>query len=131
MRAYVYRLNTKIRVTILCLSGFELYSRWVPLKQTKRVETTGAIVKRIIETFYYYFLSLNGSQAKSQEIWPLRGFFTILMILAELHPDKVLLFRRCQQSVSRVSSQKKQWKFRSQKLTLHLINGEERSVYKN
>ena len=25
------RLNTKIRLTILCLSGFELYSRWVPL----------------------------------------------------------------------------------------------------
>ena len=27
---YVYRLNTKIRLTILCLSGFELYFRWVP-----------------------------------------------------------------------------------------------------
>ena len=25
------RLNTKIHLTILCLSGFELYSRWVPL----------------------------------------------------------------------------------------------------
>ena len=24
-------LNTKIRLTVLCLSGFELYSRWVPL----------------------------------------------------------------------------------------------------
>ena len=23
--------NTKIRLTMLCLSGFELYSRWVPL----------------------------------------------------------------------------------------------------
>ena len=30
--AYIYRLNTKIRLTMLCLSGFELYSRWVPLK---------------------------------------------------------------------------------------------------
>ena len=29
---YIYRLNTKIRLTMLCLSGFELYSRWVPLK---------------------------------------------------------------------------------------------------
>ena len=28
---YIYRLNTKIRLTMLCLSGFELYSRWVPL----------------------------------------------------------------------------------------------------
>ena len=26
-----YRLNTKIRLTMLCFSGFELYSRWVPL----------------------------------------------------------------------------------------------------
>ena len=25
--------NTKIRLTLLCLSGFELYSRWVPLKR--------------------------------------------------------------------------------------------------
>ena len=24
-------LNTNIRLTMLCLSGFELYSRWVPL----------------------------------------------------------------------------------------------------
>ena len=31
----MYRLNTKISLTMLCLSGFELYSRWVPLlKQT-------------------------------------------------------------------------------------------------
>ena len=27
----MYRLNTKIRLTILCLCGFELYSHWVPL----------------------------------------------------------------------------------------------------
>ena len=26
----IYRLNTKIRLTMLCLSGFELHSRWVP-----------------------------------------------------------------------------------------------------
>ena len=25
------RLSTKIRLTMLCLSGFEVYSRWVPL----------------------------------------------------------------------------------------------------
>ena len=31
MNAYIYRLNTKIGLTMLCLSGFELYSRWVPL----------------------------------------------------------------------------------------------------
>ena len=34
--ANIYRLNPKIHSTMLCLSGFELYSRWVPLKgQTK------------------------------------------------------------------------------------------------
>ena len=27
----MYRLNTKIRLTMQFLSGFELYSRWVPL----------------------------------------------------------------------------------------------------
>ena len=27
----IYRLNTKIRLTMLCLSGFELYYRWVLL----------------------------------------------------------------------------------------------------
>ena len=31
--AYIYRLTTKIRLTMLYLSGFELYSRWVPLNQ--------------------------------------------------------------------------------------------------
>ena len=29
--AVIYRLNTKIRLTKLCLSRFEVYSRWVPL----------------------------------------------------------------------------------------------------
>ena len=30
--AYIYRLNTKIPSTMLCLSGFKQYPRWVPLK---------------------------------------------------------------------------------------------------
>ena len=30
----MYRLNTKIRLTMLWFSGFELYSRWVPLVGT-------------------------------------------------------------------------------------------------
>ena len=30
----MYLLNAKIRLTMLCLSGFELYSRWVPLSDT-------------------------------------------------------------------------------------------------
>ena len=32
---YIYRLNTKMRLRMLCLSGFELYSRWVPLRVVK------------------------------------------------------------------------------------------------
>ena len=32
----IYRLNTKISSTMLCLSGFELYSRWVPLNIRNR-----------------------------------------------------------------------------------------------
>ena len=28
---YTYRLNTKIPSAMLCLSSFQLYSRWVPL----------------------------------------------------------------------------------------------------
>ena len=33
----MYRLNAKIRLTMLCLSGFELYSRWVPLSDILRL----------------------------------------------------------------------------------------------
>ena len=29
--SHIHCLNTKTRLTMLCLSGFELYSRWVPL----------------------------------------------------------------------------------------------------
>ena len=32
-------LNTKIRLTMLCLSGFELYSRWVPLSLCDRLRS--------------------------------------------------------------------------------------------
>ena len=34
--ADICRLNTKIRLTMLCLSGFKLYSRWVPLLRVRR-----------------------------------------------------------------------------------------------
>ena len=29
--AHIYCLTTKIRLTMLCLSGFEVHSHWVPL----------------------------------------------------------------------------------------------------
>ena len=37
----MYRLNSKIRLTTVCLSGFELYSRWVPLSSGHISESTG------------------------------------------------------------------------------------------
>ena len=36
MPIYIHPLNAKIRLAMLCLSGFELYSRWVPLKDHKK-----------------------------------------------------------------------------------------------
>ena len=36
----MYRLNTKIRLTMLCLSGFELHSRWVPLLNLGKANDT-------------------------------------------------------------------------------------------
>ena len=41
----MYRLNTKIHLTMLCLSGFELYSRWVSLNSLNK-----------------FFKSLHGNQ---------------------------------------------------------------------
>ena len=38
----MYRLNTTIRLTMLCLCGFELYSLWVPLILLK-LEKVGRI----------------------------------------------------------------------------------------
>ena len=35
---HIYRLNNKILLTILCLSGFELYSRWVPLHLRRKAK---------------------------------------------------------------------------------------------
>ena len=39
----------------------------------------------------------KGATAVSVEIWPLRGFFTVSLILADLHPDKILPFCWCQE----------------------------------
>ena len=44
---YIYRLITKIRLTMLCLSGFELYSRWVPLK----LDLLGDLIARYIDAY--------------------------------------------------------------------------------
>ena len=36
----IYRLNTRTRSTMLCLSGFKLYSRWVPLIVVTSIKRT-------------------------------------------------------------------------------------------
>ena len=39
----------------------------------------------------------KGATAVSVEIWPLRGFFTVSLILVDLHPDKIHPFCWCQE----------------------------------
>ena len=52
----------------------------------------------------FVVLSLNVRRGSSEEIWPLGGFLKVLLPLTGLHPDKILLFLRCQkcQSVSKI-----------------------------
>ena len=50
----MYRLNTKIRLTMLFFSGFELYSRWVPLCK-KNLQTFQSFICHLI----YNALSLK------------------------------------------------------------------------
>ena len=47
-------------------------------------------------------LSLNVRRGVSEDIWPLRGFIMVLLVLANLHPDKVLLFLSLVKNVQRV-----------------------------
>ena len=54
MPIYIYRLNTKIRLTMLCLSGFELYPRWVPL----RLESSDAFISELGK--YVVYASYSG-----------------------------------------------------------------------
>ena len=47
-------------------------------------------------------LSLNVRRGVSEDIWPLRGLIMVLLVLANLHPDKVLLFLSLVKNVQRV-----------------------------
>ena len=47
----MYCLNTKISLTMLCLSGLELYSRLVPLNKVKF--SYGTAVRMIIKLNFY------------------------------------------------------------------------------
>ena len=51
--AYIYRLNTKIRLTMQWLSGFELYPCWVPLflLQTKQSFSSNGIEAPLFSYF--------------------------------------------------------------------------------
>ena len=44
------RIYTKIRLTMLCLSGFELYSRWEPLNIIVKAILTKKGLKKPIKT---------------------------------------------------------------------------------
>ena len=64
------RLNTKKRLTMLCLSGFELYSRWVPL--ILRLLRPNLLLKAGSEqltSFRHLFLKIYSSPL-SQNIMP-------------------------------------------------------------
>ena len=55
-----YRLNTNIRLTMLCLSDFKLhshYSRWVPLSLTIVEKGTG--VRRVSTQKYHNIVTLE------------------------------------------------------------------------
>ena len=46
----------------------------------------------------FVVLSLHVRRGSREEIWPLRGFFTVSLLHADLHLDKVLLFLKCEES---------------------------------
>ena len=52
---YIYRLNTKIRLTMLCLGGFELYSRWVPLLFEDKMNNIINIINFDFRDTFHYF----------------------------------------------------------------------------
>ena len=37
-------LNTKLRLTMLCLSGFEVYCRWVPLMKCECLSDVNSVM---------------------------------------------------------------------------------------
>ena len=45
----------------------------------------------------FMVLYLNVRRGSSEEIWPLRGFFTVSLLLVDFHVDKILLFLTCQE----------------------------------
>ena len=55
-------------------------------------------LKRIIWNANFVRGTVPNTQRESnEEIWPLRGFLTASLLLTDLHPDKILLFPRCQE----------------------------------
>ena len=56
--AYIYHLNSKIRLTMLCLSGFELYSGWVPPMMGSQGQTMVNIEQLLKNSASVFYLSL-------------------------------------------------------------------------
>ena len=68
---YIYRLNTKIRLTMLCFSGFELYSRWVPLYLAPK-EKKFTVVMDSDRVVYQSKITFAGKRT-SCNLWDIRG----------------------------------------------------------
>ena len=72
-------------------------------KETKHVETTGTKFNKSSEMeTLFVALSLNVRRGPSEEILPVRGFIRVLLVLADLYPDKILLFLWCQEGAKSI-----------------------------
>lgn len=86
-----------------------------------------------METFLWYFPWAYEGWGSTKEIWPLRGFFTVSLLLVDLHLDKILLFLRYTSRMSKVYQE-----FRTEimetkvvEINAPLINGMEINIHKN
>lgn len=62
--------------------------------------------KRIIQNGnFFVVLSLSIWGGSTKEIWPLQGFFTVSLLLVDLHLDKILLFLRNRSRMSKVDQE--------------------------
>ena len=58
----------------------------------------------------FVVLSLNIGRKSSKEIWPLQGFFTVSLLLADLYPVKTLALLWCQEFNLRIGGKIILWK---------------------
>ena len=98
-------------------------------KETRLAQTTATKIKRKMRNGNFVRDSFRKRSAKKSGHFK---FFTVLLLLADLHPHKVLLFLRSrerQKCIENLGS--KNMEIKVAKLTLHLINVAEIEVYGN